>query len=83
LNALDINFEGTLFATGGADTKVRVYDVGKKSSVRILEGTSDFPAHKNRIYALKFSKEMPNLLMTAGWDSMIIFWDLRCLFIKS
>ena len=55
LNCLDINFDGQLFATGGDDTNIRLYDVGKKSSIRILEGTTEYPAHKNRVFALKFS----------------------------
>ena len=74
LNTIDINYDSSKFATGGTDTEVKIYDVGKKSPPTILEGTTTAPKHSNRIYALKFLKNDPNILLSAGWDNVIIIY---------
>lgn len=76
LNTIDINYDASKFATGGTDTEVKLYDVGKKSPPTILEGTPTAPKHSNRIYALKFLKNDPNILLSAGWDNVIIIYIL-------
>lgn len=45
--------------------KIRVYDDGKKSKpTEMVAG--ELPLHSNRVYALKFLNDDPNVLMTAG-----------------
>lgn len=78
INGLDINCDGTKFATGGFDTEVKVYDLGKRTPPTILEGfEGGAPKHSNRVYGIKFYKDNPNLLISSGWDQLILFWDLR------
>ena len=31
----------------------------------------------NRVFALKFLEETPNILLSAGWDGNLLIWDLR------
>jgi WD40 repeat protein len=38
VNAVDINSDGTKFATGGLDTLIRLYDLGKRTTPTIMEG---------------------------------------------
>ena len=46
-----------------------------KNIVNLKEGS--VPAHTNRIFTLKFIDDNENLLMSAGWDETLLFWDLR------
>lgn len=54
-----------------------VYDEHKKKEFHVLQAGLNSPAHSKRVLAVKFSKDDPNLLMSAGWDNVIILWDLR------
>jgi len=75
---LDYNRDGSNFATAGKDRKVRIYDEGTKSLLAQLEGGFfQNPGHSNRIFALKFHPEDPNVIISAGWDSVVYFWDIR------
>jgi len=57
---------------------VRVYDEGTKSLLSELTGGFwQYPGHSNRIFALKFNPEDPNIIMSAGWDQVVYFWDIR------
>lgn len=75
--AIDYTPDGLKFATGGKDCHVRVYDEQKKTNVVILKPSSDIPGHANRILAMKFAPEDPNLLVTGSWDETIKIWDIR------
>lgn len=33
--------------------------------------------HGNRVYAIKFIDDNPNVFITAGWDGNFIMWDVR------
>ncbi len=35
--------------------------------------------HQNKIYALKYSKDNPKVLISGGWDDTVLFWDLNCI----
>ena len=35
------------------------------------------PGHSNRIFALRFIDDDPNILLSGGWDSCVYIWDLR------
>ena len=77
--ALDYYEDGTMFATAGKDTKIRIYD----EETKIVKGTLQAiqwqsPGHNNRIFSVKFvNTDDPNTLISGGWDSNLHFWDLR------
>lgn len=55
-----------------------MYDEGTKSiKTELSGGFWQFPGHSNRIFALKFHPEDSNIILSAGWDSVIYFWDIR------
>ena len=72
----DFNIDGTMFATGGDDKVVRLYDEVSKKTKAKMEGSLNSPGHTNRIFSLKFSKSDPNILVSGGWDKSVIVWDL-------
>ena len=77
--ALDYNYEGTHFATGGKDHTVRLYDETTKALVSDMSGSaySTKPGHTNRIFCLKFVPDDPNVLLSTGWDNTVVYWDVR------
>lgn len=78
LMCLDFNKTGQYFATAGNDKTVRIYDDNTKTLLKTMRsGDFKLPGHSNRIFALHFHKENPNLLMSGGWDNTIQFYDLR------
>ena len=77
LYCADFRNDGTKFATAGLDSKVRCYDETTKKLIMVMEGTPNNPGHSNRVFAAKFSKEDENTLLTGGWDSVVVRWDLR------
>lgn len=78
--ALDFSKSGTRFATAGLDKAIRIYDYERheviSSMFRKLD-IDDSNGHMNRIFSLLFHPTNPNLLISAGWDDTIQFWDLR------
>lgn len=40
-------------------------------------GIWQYPGHSNRIFSVKFSPLDPNMLVSAGWDNTLYFWDIR------
>ena len=57
LMCVDYSPDGSLFATGGNDKVVRLYDDNTKTLITKLERHRfDLPEHSNRIFAVKFSK---------------------------
>ena len=78
LMCVDYSADGLLFATGGNDKIVRLYDDNTKTLISKLERHRyDMPEHYNRIFSVKFSKKDPNLLLSAGWDNTILLYDVR------
>jgi COMPASS component SWD3 len=73
LFTVDYKPDGTMFATGGSDCIVRVYD----EQTRKLKVVLGEPGHNNRVFAVKFDKDDENLLISGGWDNNIKVWDIR------
>ncbi len=70
--------DGKMFAAAGMDTIVYVYDEQTKQKVVEMKvGGKNLPGHSNRIFALKFHNQDPNVLISGGWDRTIQIYDLR------
>lgn len=55
-----------------------MYDgVTKKEEIK-LGGIDNHKVtgHINKIYALKYHKDNPKILISGGWDDNVLFWDL-------
>jgi WD40 repeat protein len=75
---LDYSKDGMLFATAGNDKHVKLYDDNTKTLLKIMKpGSFNQPGHSNRIFAVNFHKENPNLIASGGWDNTIQFYDVR------
>ena len=78
LMCVDYSMDGLLFATGGNDKFVHLYDDNTKTLICKLERHRfDLPEHSNRIFCVKFSKKDPTLLLSGGWDNTILLYDIR------
>lgn len=64
------NVDGTLFATGGEDRNINIFD-----SEGILQ-ISPKPLHSSRIWALAFSPNSKKLA-SAGGDFIVAIWDVQ------
>ena len=77
IQTIDINADATLFATGGKDKVVRLYDDQTKTLIRELKANYDNIGHSNRIFSICFHKTNMNIMCSGGWDSIVVFYDLR------
>ena len=78
LMCCDYSNDGLLFATGGNDKKVRLYDDNTKTMISKLETHQyNLPEHSNRIFSVKFHPFDPNVLLSGGWDNNILIYDTR------
>ncbi|KAK2952318.1 putative F-box and WD-40 domain protein 7 [Blattamonas nauphoetae] len=76
--ALDYNPTGTRLATVGSDLNVRIYDEKTKSLLFVLNDQKQYEKpHSNRVFALKFHPDQPDILVSGGWDNTVQIWDLR------
>ena len=77
--ALDVAPDNSQFASGGADKNVLIWDVATSSILR------RFSAHEGRINDVRYASPLgnddevrdPNILVTAGYDAILRFYDLR------
>ncbi|KAI8910168.1 WD40-repeat-containing domain protein [Gorgonomyces haynaldii] len=78
-NIVSYRKDGLLFATGGTDLVVRVYDSKENKISQVLTyGTPNETAgHSNRIFSVKFHPKDVNLLVSGGWDDTLQIWDTR------
>lgn len=68
--------DASAFAIGCKDTAVRIFDENSKAVICTLGPSLGYnPGHNNRVFALKWFDE--NTLISGGWDSKIIIWDIR------
>jgi len=75
---MDFSPDGTYFATGGTDKKVRLYDDNTKTLLKTMKpGDFNHPGHSNRIFSINFHKDNSNFMASGGWDNTIQFYDLR------
>lgn len=74
---LDINAEGNKFVTGGNDKVVKLYDDETKTLIKELRPSYSQIGHSNRIFSTCFHRTETNLLASGGWDSIVVFYDIR------
>lgn len=75
---VDFNSEGNLFATGGNDKQVRLYDDNMKTLITTMKSNSfQLPGHSNRVFSVIFHKDNDNVLLSGGWDKTIQIYDVR------
>lgn len=76
---LDYDIQGSTFATGGSDDKLRLYDDTTKTLISTIGNNFDQITHTNRIFSLCFGKDnsYEKLIVSGGWDNTIKFSDIR------
>ena len=74
---LDINSDCSKFATAGNDKSVKLYDDETKSLISNMTPSYNEIGHSNRIFSLCFHKEEEALLVSGGWDKILVFYDTR------
>lgn len=77
LLCMDLNPTQTLFATGGHQKVVKLYDDETKTLIRELHGDYNNVAHSNRIFSVNFHPTDHDLLASGGWDNIVVFYDIR------
>ena len=75
---LDFNSDGNLFATGGNDKTIKLYDDNMKTLISTMKSNSfSHPGHSNRVFSVIFNKESDNMLISGGWDNTLQIYDVR------
>eukprot|EP00053_Salpingoeca_punica_P003288 m.42285 g.42285 ORF g.42285 m.42285 type:complete len:348 (-) comp12092_c0_seq3:38-1081(-) len=85
LTALDYRCDGEMYAVGGSDFIVRVFDSKTNKQVAALgpgklHGIDNGVApegHTNRVFALAFHPSDPKTLVSGGWDKTVQVWDVE------
>ncbi|KYN31736.1 WD repeat-containing protein 38, partial [Trachymyrmex septentrionalis] len=84
VNAIDVNITGDYLVSGGKDAAIRLYNVKTTQLIQMYkkneEALTESKAtnfHQMRIFATRFHKEYPNLIITGGWDDTVRIWDIR------
>jgi WD40 repeat protein len=76
LKCIDFRLDGMHFATAGKDLIIRIYDETTKQLVHEMPDNGG-PGHSNRIFAVKYDTDDPNILISGGWDNTVQIWDTR------
>lgn len=69
-----------LFATVGYDPNVRVYSEATGKHIQTYEASPSptvMDGHRRRVCAVTYHPSINNIMLSAGWDDTIQFWDLR------
>lgn len=76
---LDYDHKGNIFATGGSDNTVRLYDDETKTLITTMRSSLENISHSNRIFSVCFGKNShyESLMTSGGWDNTIKFYDVR------
>ncbi|XP_023228549.1 WD repeat-containing protein 5B-like [Centruroides sculpturatus] len=75
-----INPENTKFATAGTIPKLGIYDIETKQKINTLEASFDLrkvDGHRSKVFTVKYHPSVNNVLLSAGWDNTVRFWDDR------
>jgi len=73
INTLSYRPDGMMLATAGKDHTVRTYDEQTKTMTHAFDrGVLHHTGHSNRVFASKWKKDDPNVLLTGGWDSSVM-----------
>ena len=77
--SLEYSNDGLNYAVGIADCSIRIFDGVTRQEELILGGKDNTKVvgHMSKIYALKYHKDNPKVLISGGWDDNVIFWDLN------
>ncbi|CEL94177.1 unnamed protein product [Vitrella brassicaformis CCMP3155] len=78
LYCIDFSTDGLMFATGGRQRYITVYDETTKDVSVMLRGTesSMHPGHSNRVFSIRFHPTEP-IVVSGGWDHTVQLWDMR------
>lgn len=80
-NLLTMNIDsfGEIFAIGCADGSVRIYDIENlqrtKALVKLVARSASSQAVQ--IYDMCFHPVDSNIVIAAGWNDRVLFWDIR------
>lgn len=80
LLCIDYNIDGSLFAVGGDDKTIKIYDENMKIVVnQFLPGSNYRQGHQGRINSICFHKDKnySNLFASGGWDKKVYINDTR------
>ncbi|XP_065831159.1 POC1 centriolar protein homolog A-like [Oscarella lobularis] len=72
--------DGLHFSTVGSDTYVNVYNETTHQQVHCFQSSpnkSVMDGHQMRVFTVKYHPAQPRMLVTAGWDDTVQFWDLE------
>ena len=77
--SMDYSNDGNDYALGFKDFSIRVYDGVKKAEKLKLGGHNNHKVtgHMSKIYAIKYHKDNPKILLSGGWDGNVLIWDLN------
>ena len=77
--SMDYSNDGSDYALGFKDFSIRVYDGIKKVEKLKLGGNDNHKVtgHMSKIYAIKYHKDNPKILLSGGWDGNVLIWDLN------
>jgi COMPASS component SWD3 len=75
---LDVDPIEEKFCTAGKDHVVRVYDINTKELImKMISIDSKEPGHAQRVFAMKYKEDDPNIVITGGWDKTLQIHDIR------
>lgn len=78
IHAIDYDIDGKVWASGGKDRVIRVYDENKKEPIKELSaGRPGTDGHINKVSSIAFSPKTPSIIATAGLDGVVHVWDIR------